>query len=610
MLIRRLDAITIGQIAAGEVIERPVSVVKELVENALDAQATRIAISLTAGGFDEIDVSDDGIGISPEDLPLAVERHATSKLIDAHGLEALDTLGFRGEGLASIAAIARVSVTSRRNGDEFASRVEAFEDRVSDVHMAAGPPGTRITVKELFINVPVRREYLRSAQAESTRIANFVTTLALGYPAVAFSMHVDGRESFSLPPAATPLDRLAHVFGRDVYERMIPIADISTGMHGKISGFISRPGFDRGDRRMQLLFVNGRVLKTTALSGSWTGGYSGYSMVGRHPFGVVFLELPPDHVDPNVHPTKSDVRFRYGAQVVDAVRRAFVTTLHRDASQRLGDSISLAPQNRDDRPRLDSLTREAANEPFVTSRSWQNSRRLSSADEQQTIFGELNIPRDAVNDDTMDIVKSVGSSVQLVQDELVDAAPQPRALRVLAQLDRAFILATDGRAVVIVDQHAAHERIAYENIAASSQNNPTTQPMLVPDVIELERGDAEKLQDSLDALQAIGVEIEAFGERAYRVLSMPLILTGRHFDVRGYLADLDDDTPGLDAREHIWATMACHSVVRAGEAMEMQEMQTVIDRLANCENPMHCPHGRPTIVRFDAPQIARLFKRL
>ena len=606
-MIRRLDPVTIGQIAAGEVIERPVSVVKELVENALDAQATRITVSVTGGGFDEIDVSDDGIGIAPDELPLAVERHATSKLLDAHGLESLDTLGFRGEGLASIAAIARVTITSRRRGDEFASRIEAFEDQVSPVHMSPGPLGTRITVKDLFINVPVRREYLRSAQAEATRIANFITTLALGYPEVAFVMHIDGRESFSLPPATQGIDRLAHVFGRDVYERMIALEPISTGMHGTITGYVSRPGFDRGDRRMQLLFVNGRVLKTTALSGAWSGGYSGYSMVGRHPYGVIFLNLPPDHVDPNVHPTKSEVRFRYNAQVVDAVRRAIVTTLHRDASKRLGEAISLAPQTRDERSRFGNLVRETNDEPFSSSRSWQNSRRLAVAQEQQTIFGETS---DTIVKETAVQAFSATPVVVSVQESFVEALPQPRNLRVLAQLDRAFILATDGRAIVIVDQHAAHERIAFESISAASRAQTMTQPMLVPDVIELERSDAEKLQDSLEALQAIGVEIEAFGERAYRIIAMPAILAGRHFDVRGYLDDLEDETPGLDAREHIWATMACHSVVRAGEVMEVAEMQTVIDRLAGCENPMHCPHGRPTIVRFDAPQIARLFKRV
>lgn len=567
-MIRRLDPLTIGQIAAGEVIERPVSVVKELVENALDAGATRIEIAVRGGGFDEIMVSDDGVGIASEELPLALEPHATSKLLDARGLDALATLGFRGEGLASIAAVARVSILSRRRGDDFGASVEAFEDTISPVFAASGSPGTRVTVRDLFANLPVRREYLRSAQAEATRIANFVTTLALGYPAVAFSLRVDGSESFTLPPVEERLDRLTHVFGREVRERMMPIAEVETGMHGAVRGYLSRPGHDRGDRRLQLLFVNGRVLKTTALSGAWIGGYAGYAMVGRYPYGVLFLDLPPDHVDPNVHPTKAEVRFRYNAQVVDVVRRVIVATLHRDAARRLGEAVSLGPASRDERPpRPDD---EAA-------------ARAGPSEQRRIIKESPPVP-----------------------DE---ASPRPIPLRVLAQLDRSFLLATDGRAIVILDQHAAHERVAYERIAGSARAGVVSQPLLVPEVIELERADAEKLEDSLEALRAIGVEIEPFGERVYRIMAMPAILVGRRFDLSGYLEALDDPTPGLDAREHIWATMACHSVVRAGEAMEPEEMRAVVERLALCENPMHCPHGRPTIVRFDSAEIAKLFKR-
>ena len=342
-LIRRLDAVTIGQIAAGEVIERPVSVVKELVENALDAGATRIAVQLRNGGLDEIEVVDNGAGIAPDDLPLAVERHATSKLSGPNGLEALLTLGFRGEGLASIASVARVTVASRRAADELASSVDAFEEQIGAVRLTPGPLGTRVQARELFANVPVRREYLRSPQAEATRVSTFMTTLALGYPEVAFTLRIDEREVLNIPPARAAFDRLAHVFGRDVYERMLEISAVATGMHGQIRGFISKPGVDRGDRRQQLLFVNGRLLRSTQLAGAWTGGYAGYALSGRHPFGVLLVDLPPDHLDPNVHPTKSDVRFRYIAQLVDAVKRTIVTTLHRDARERLGDAVSLSP---------------------------------------------------------------------------------------------------------------------------------------------------------------------------------------------------------------------------------------------------------------------------
>lgn len=603
-VIRRLDAVTIGQIAAGEVIERPVSVVKELVENALDAGAARIAVRLREGGLGEIVVVDDGGGIAAADLPLAVERHATSKLRDTAGLEAVQTLGFRGEGLASIASVARVTISSRRADEEFATTVDAFEEDVSEPRFSPGPVGTRVGARELFANVPVRREYLRSAQAETTRVSQFLTMLALGYPGVAFSLHVDEREVLNYPPARSAFDRLAHVFGRDVYTRMLEIPDLHTGMHGTIRGYISKPGLDRADRRQQILFVNGRLLKSTQLAGAWTAAYTGYAAAGRHPFGVLLIDVPPGHLDPNVHPTKSDVRFRYGAQLVDTVRRALIATLKQDARERLSESLApsisvithedeasgvpeytaagpAAPEYALENPAVRGDVPAYRQAPLPMSPSWQNTRRLAQTPE----------PALAV------LLEAPGES-----------------LRVLAQLDRAFILATDGRGIFIIDQHAAHERVAYEAIAnaayaAHEAGAVPRQPLLVPEIIEVRPGDAEMLEATIEALVAAGVEIEAFGDRVYRITAMPAPLASRHFDVHGYLADVDDETPGLDARERIWATMACHSVVRAGEVMQLEEMQAVIDRLARCENPMHCPHGRPTIVRFDAPAIARMFRR-
>jgi len=586
MPIRRLDNATIGHIAAGEVIERPVSVVKELVENALDAGAHRITVSLREGGFAEIEVSDDGSGIAPEELPLALERHATSKLVDAVDLLGVRTLGFRGEGLASIAAVAQVRIASRRAGDELAACVEAFEERIGALTLAPGSVGTRVVARDLFRHAPVRREYLRSPQAEATRVASFLATLALGYPDVAFILRIDGVERLNLPPAREPVDRLAHVFGREAYERMLPIAPLDTAMHGTVRGFLSRPGHERGDRRAQVLFVNGRLARGQMLAGAWSGGYAGFSLVGRHPFGVLLLDIPPDHVDPNVHPTKSEVRLRYAAQVNDAVRRVIVTTLHRDATARLEDTLS--PGFFAEREHVPRLNPQASNASEVStpwssdSPSWQASRRTASTP----------------------------SPAHERLDFAEEAAPAA-SLRVLTQLDRAFLLATDGRGILLVDQHAAHERIAYEEIAAAAQRDemPLIQPLFVPELIELDAVQAARLEPTLEALQAIGVEIAWFGERVVRVTALPAIFAERRFDVRGYLADLDDETPGLDARHHVWATMACHSVVRAGETMALPEMQQLIDRLATCANPMHCPHGRPTMARLDAPQIARLFRR-
>jgi DNA mismatch repair protein MutL len=558
--IRVLDPQTIGQIAAGEVIERPLSVVKELVENAIDAGATRISVAVEEGGIALIEVVDDGTGIPPEELPLAVLRHATSKLAVAEDLESVDTLGFRGEGLASIAAVAHVEIISRLRDAQVGARISAHAERAGAVEAAASPVGTTVRARDLFANVPVRREYLRSPSAEFNRISGWLSTFAIAYPGVTFSLHHDGKEVWVLPASNDVHARLAIVFGKAAAEGLMPLdPSAARGLDGTLSGYISTPGNDRADRRMQLLFINGRLLRSTLLAGAWTAGYSTFAMIGRQPYGVLFLTLPPEHVDPNVHPTKSDVRLRYGHQVFDAVKRAIVTTLHGHAGMRFRDAVtvSTAPESIDAAlPRLQQLFEYAG----------------ESGDETQQ--------------------------------------PDRGGLRVLAQLDNTFILATDGRALVLVDQHAAHERIAYERIVAAAQQHAPSEPLLVPHTFELAPSESAALDRALEILREGGLDIESFGERTYRIVATPAGYRARPFDIAGFLEDLTEEPKQRDVRERVWASLACHSVTRAGERLDFAEMATLVERLQVCENPMHCPHGRPTIVRIDSEGIQKLFKRI
>ena len=558
-MIHVLDPQTVGQIAAGEVIERPLSVVKELVENAVDAGATRVAVSLTDGGVSLIEVADNGSGIEPEDLALAVRRHATSKLSQAEDLESISTLGFRGEGLASIAAVSQLEIVTRTPQSDIGARITAHAEDAGAIEKAAAPVGTIVRACDLFANVPVRREYLKSASTELARISGWLSTFALAYPAVTISLHHDGKEVWVMPAVDDQRARLAMVFGKSAAETLIPLnGEVTRDMHGVLSGFISSPGNDRPDRRMQLLFVNGRLLRSTLLAGAWSAGYSTFAMTGRQPYGVLFLELPPDHVDPNVHPTKSDVRLRYGQQVVGTVKRAIAATLHNHATQRFGDAMtaSFAPESMD-----------------------------ASLAHLQTLF------------------ERAPSG-----DEAETGAPS--GLRVLAQIDRTYILATDGSALVLVDQHAAHERIAYERIlAAAEAQTPPAEPLLVPFAFELPADRAAALERVLEPLRETGLEIDVFGEQSYRIVATPAGYGARAFDVAGFLDDLTDEPKQRDVRERIWASLACHSVTRAGDRLELSEMSTLVERLQRCENPMHCPHGRPTIVRMDSTAIARLFKR-
>ncbi len=557
-MINVLDPVTIGQIAAGEVVERPVSVVKELVENAVDSGATRIEVSLEEGGIELVQVVDNGSGILPEDLSLAVRRHATSKLALASDLESVETLGFRGEGLASIASVAQLELVSRVSGAQIGQRIVAHAESAGPPEPAAAPEGTIVRARRLFANVPVRREYLRTPAAEFSRVSAWLSTFALAYPGIAFSLHHDGKEVWVMPAAGGVEARLAMVFGKSAASTLIPLDSTSgSDLKGRISGFISTPGTDRADRRMQLLFVNGRLLRSTLLAGAWTAAYSTFAMIGRQPFGALFLNLPADHVDANVHPTKSDVRLRFGHQVFESVRRVMASTLHAHAGGRFRDAVhvSAAPQAMD-----------------------------SALPALQTLFES--------------------------ESAMEPSGNGTRAVRVLAQLDNTFILATDGRALVLVDQHAAHERIAYERIVAAAQKHSPNEPMLMPATFELSPAESAALDEALPLLCEGGLEIEHFGERTYRIAATPAGYRARAFDVAGFLDDLTEDPKQRNVRERLWASLACHSVTRAGERLDMEEMTTLVERLYHCENPMHCPHGRPTVVRMDSEAIQRLFKRL
>ncbi len=560
--IHVLDPVTVGQIAAGEVIERPQSVVKELVENAVDAGATRVTVNIERGGLDRIEVIDDGRGIAPQDLPLAVRRHATSKLSEAADLETIATLGFRGEGLASIAAVAQLELRSRTRDAEIGSRVHAHAEDARGIEPVAAPRGTHVVVEHLFANVPVRREYVKSAGAEFTRISTWLSAFALAYPHVTFTLRHDGKDVWIMPSTGDVRERLTMVFGRDAAASLISLEDDAARMlDGHVRGFISAPGSDRGDRRMQLLFVNGRLLRSTLMAGAWTSGYATFAMTGRHPYGVLFLDLPPDHVDPNVHPTKSDVRLRYGNQVFDAVRRAIAATLRNHATQRFRDATSAAP-----------------------------SISIAPAGIDTSLAHVQSLFDDGVAGD-------------------VDDVPGHR-LRVLAQLHRTFILASDGDSLLLVDQHAAHERIAYETIVGRARERAPSEPLLVPLVVELDASQSIALERALEMLHEGGLEIEPFGEQTFRVTATPAGYGARPFDLAGLLEDLTEEPKQRDVRERVWASLACHSVTVAGERLETEEMTSLVERLQICANPMHCPHGRPTMVRLAPDDLAKMFKRI
>ncbi|MDQ6768304.1 MAG: DNA mismatch repair endonuclease MutL, partial [Candidatus Eremiobacteraeota bacterium] len=438
-----LDDATIVQIAAGEIIERPVSVVKELVENSLDAGATYVAVELRAGGRSEISVNDDGRGIFHDDLSLALHRHATSKLSSASDLFSVRTLGFRGEGLASIAAAAgSVEIVSRPPGQNFGARIVTRGSLPGAMGRVAASPGTKVTVRDLFATTPVRRDFLGSEKSEFTRVSAFLSRIALGWPKVAFSLRHDGRDVWSLPAVSDPIDRLEMVFGKGSRGSLAPVRTAPNIMIG-IVGFTSRVGADRPNRQGQVLFVNGRLVRSPALSAAWSAAYSAKIMTGRYPYGVLMLSLAPGDVDVNVHPTKIEVRFVSAAAVFDVVRHAVGEALRSEAA---------------------------------------------------TAEGERSFAVGATPPSFIGNIEPQAMPAMSLLEHALDVPDASHTARALGQIDQTFIVISDATGLLIVDQHAAHERIAYEALEDGVGQSSDAAPLLLPRIVELTPDQAATLE--------------------------------------------------------------------------------------------------------------------
>jgi len=563
--IRLLDDQTISQIAAGEVIERPVSVVKELVENSIDAGAHWISVEVQDGGLTSISVRDDGGGIPADQLALALQRHGTSKLASAGELFSVKTLGFRGEGLASIAAAARsVEIISRAADQDFGARLTAGPEGIGEISSSAAAPGTTVHVHDLFAATPVRRQFLKSEKAEFVRISAFLTQLALGWPHVAFALRHADREVWTLPAVTMPADRIEIAFGKGSRGALLPVAHRIDG-GTQVAGFTAKPGNDRPNRQAQILFVNGRLVRSPQLNAAWSAGYGSMLMGGRYPYGVLMLQLPHHEVDVNVHPTKLEVRFLNAAGVFDAVRQALVQTLQSSSPLR------------------------------------------SAADTRLRFEGAIGggIPPAALPE-----VAPPDLSL------LAEAAPSgssTQKAKALGQIDHTYILIAESDSLLVIDQHAAHERVAYEALLNSDSVATVSEPLLFPLLVELNPAQTVTLETCAGQLAAAGIEIEHFGDATYRITALPSIFGRRHLDLPGMLDDLAQPETAFtpeDRRRRVLATVACHSVVRAHEPLGVQEQIALYESLRQCEAPHTCPHGRPTTLHIGAEQLAKAFNRI
>ena len=618
MPIRRLPLTLVNQIAAGEVIERPAAVVKELVENALDAGATRIEVSIREGGKALISIRDDGRGMSADELALAVERHATSKLPD-DDLVHIATLGFRGEALPSIGAVARLAITSRTADSDSAWRLTVEGGTVAGPMPEAHAQGTTVEVRDLFYATPARLKFLKTARAESGQVVDFLKRLAMASPSVAFSLRDEEREKLKLP-ACTGLDpqeeRLAAILGRDFGQNSLPVDAERDGY--RLSGRIGLPTLHRATAASQFLFVNGRPVKDRLLLGALRGGYEDLIPRGRHPMVALFLDLPPEEVDVNVHPAKAEVRFRDSGLVrgllVASLRQALAAAGHRAAST-VSQAALGAFRSQDGAAGADGARGAMQYQsPWGSGVPHRPSQALS---EQASAWqAPLTAPDSPLADREAIDAGSIGApSAALGPAEMAPEAVSSPLGAARAQVHGTYIIAQTEDGIVIVDQHAAHERLVLERMKKSMANGGVArQALLLPEVVELEPEAADRLADRSHELAEMGLVIEAFGQGAIVVRETPAMLG--HVDCAGLLRDLADELAewgtalALTERvDHVAATMACHGSVRAGRQLNGPEMNALLREMEITPRSGQCNHGRPTYVELKLNDIERLFAR-
>ncbi len=599
--IKILDERVISQIAAGEVIERPASVVKELVENSIDAESTEIIIDVKDGGKRSIRVMDNGIGMNKEDAVLAFERHSTSKITKIDDLETLRTLGFRGEALASIGAVAKVKLITKPRGSSTPSgtEVRVESSKIKDVKDIGSKEGTSVLIEDLFYNLPARKKYLKTTRTELSKITDIVTRYALKYPEISFRLIHDEMMLMSTPKTRNDLDNIVYIYGKRLAKELLPLDYEDEYL--KIRGFISKPAITRSLASHQNLFVNGRFITSRFLSSAIRDGYHNLIMKNRFPIVILSLEIDQRDVDVNIHPTKMQVRFNDDKKVYNSLSKAVKNTLEKGmlipsmvtAESRTSDILSLQTPSEEVRRTHNLKDDGIVSTPIV------ESHIQSSIDESHVSFQD----EEGKEKETMTF-----EDIELREAEISRIVP-------IGQLMNTYIIAQGDENMLVIDQHAAHERVVFEKLMNEvKEDKKECQELLVPLTLELSPGDKDILLQNLEFLDIIGFKIEPFGGNTFNIRALPVVLG--HMDDKSAIFDVIDDLVQIGKTKHkdsfkekILAVVACHSAIRAGEELSRKEMMNLIRELYNTKNPFSCPHGRPSILSMSKRDIEKKFKR-
>ena len=588
MPIRVLAPDVSAKIAAGEVIERPASVVKELLENSLDADATEVSIEIAGGGVEQIRVADNGAGIAGDEAELAFQRHATSKVSSTLDLETISTLGFRGEALPSIGAVSNVSLVSRTASAESGTRVDVAEGEVAGAHPEGAAPGTSVTVRHLFRNFPARRKFLRTSATEASRIQSLVTRYALAYPQVRFQLSIDGSTAFSTSGSGDLREAIADVYSPRVAHEMLELTPepYGDGRLPAVSGMIGAPSLTRVNRSHVTIFVNGRWVQSRTLGYALEESYRGFLMERRFPIAVVHIALPYEDVDVNVHPSKTEIRFHREGLAFSALQQAVRHTLtthspvpeigHRSSPEQHGAAQPAVP------PTWPPAGLAGWPSETAAAASIPGSHARAEAVEPPP-YAEPLVPRKALP-----------------------------ALRVLGQSQSTYIAAEGSDGVYLIDQHAAHERVLFERVTAETLSQPPqVQGLMEPVTVELDPRQRELAESQAELIARLGFEMDGFGGQSVILRGVPHLLSGA--DPARSLVDVLDlmaEGGGFESWEEKAAySIACHGAIRAGKSLSHQEMSELIRQLELCQQPHNCPHGRPTMVHMSSARLEREFGR-
>lgn len=574
--INILDEATINKIAAGEVIERPASVVKELIENSIDAGATDIKVEVEGNGIQAIRVTDNGHGMSRDDASIAFQKHATSKISNARDIENVRTLGFRGEALSSITAVARVEIITKQKDDMAGTRIVVHGGEVMSVGETGAATGTSVKVEDLFYNTPARKKFLKKGRTELAHIVDVVTKNALGHNHISFTLTHEGRELFRFPASGELFDTIVHIYGPEIARELIPIV-FKSGLID-IKGYISKPGITRSNKDHQVFFIGERLVSSRAIANAVMLGY--YTMLpkGRYPMAILKISLEPGEIDINVHPAKKHIRLSHELAVIDEV----------------AEGVRKAIESHEPVPKTQKTTQTALYagslpvKPVI--REDRSGFKIPVLDTERRLKHTGRMLFDA------DRKKEFRYDIQL-----------------LGQIDNVYIIAVSGDGLVIIDQHAAHERVLYEQVLESGRT--ASQELITPVNLELDSKERVLMKDYIPYLEQFGFSVSEFGPDSFAVTSIPNVL-GRLEDtsvVHDIISDVLSEGRKRDETgifEHISKSTACRGAIKAGAALTFEQMENLVDQLNNSKNPHTCPHGRPTIIEYDREDLDKLFKRI